>query len=455
MARTAKKKELSIEEKLAAALVPEEEQPYKVPENWCWVNIASVNFFAASSVNPTQHPEKTYELYSVPSYDEEYPEIIIGEKIGSTKQSVIKDDVLLCKINPRINRVWKVAQYTDNELLASSEWIVIRNTHMNSDYLVFWLKSPCFREYMLTNVSGVGGSLMRAKPKYVRNYPVPISPIDEQQRIVSTIESLFADLNEAKAKLQTVLNGFAERKAAILHQAFTGELTREWREEHGESLSSWDEKNLDEVCLSIFDGDHMPPPKSETGIPFLVISNVSNGKLSYENTRFVPHEYYNELSETRKPQLGDVLYTLVGTYGIPVIVDDERPFCFQRHMALLKPKAIETRFLWYLLQTQEMYQKASSIATGTAQMTVPIKGLRKLQFNCPPQSEQKVIVHILDHVLGNEQQAKSAVKSVLADIDTMKKSILARAFRGELGTGDKKDESAVSLLRQILQQIEA
>ena len=446
MARTAKK-ELSIEEKLAAALVPEEEQPYKVPENWCWTYLTKG--YAECKDNcrkPINAKERANRKGNIPYYgatgqvgwiddyltDEEL--VLLGED-GAPFLDLIRDKAYLISGKAWVNN--------------HAHILVSLFGHVGNLYMLHYLNIFNFEGYVN------GTTRLKLTQSNMDLIPIPLPPITEQQRIVSTIESLFADLDEAKAKLQTVLNGFAERKAAILHQAFTGELTRVWREEHGESLSSWEEKNLDEVCSSIFDGDHMPPPKSETGIPFLVISNVSNGKLSYENTRFVPHEYYNELSETRKPQLGDVLYTLVGTYGIPVIVDDERPFCFQRHMALLKPKAIETRFLWYLLQTQEMYQKASSIATGTAQMTVPIKGLRKLQFNCPPQSEQKVIVHILDHVLGNEQQAKSAVKSVLADIDTMKKSILARAFRGELGTGDKKDESAVSLLRQILQQIEA
>lgn len=128
----------------------------------------------------------------------------------------------------------------------------------------------------------------------------------------------------------------------------------------------------------------MPPPKSEHGIPFLVISNVNTGHLSFDNTRFVPKSYYKALSDTRKPRYGDVLYTLVGSYGIPVIVDSELPFCFQRHMALLKPKNVNSYYLWYILQSREMYEKATQIATGTAQLTISIKGLRKLQFNRAP-----------------------------------------------------------------------
>lgn len=445
-----KKTALTIEERLQQALVPAEEQPYEVPENWVWVRLGEVNKYISKSVNPISEPDKIFELYSVPSMVDNYPEIIAGSDIGSSKQSVCKKDVLLCKINPRINRVWKVSQFTDNELIASSEWIIIRNNHIDANYLMYCFQSKYFREFMLSNVSGVGGSLMRAQPKYVQTYPIPLPPLSEQQRIVERIEELFAKLDEAKARLQEVADSFAVRKAAILHKAFTGELTKQWRLENGVSDESWEDVSLDSVCKSIYDGDHMPPPKSETGIPFLVISNVNTGFISFEKCRFVPEEYYDGLSETRTPEIGDILYTIVGSYGIPVMVDTDKKFCFQRHMALLKPKDIYNRFLWRQLQTQSFFEQATSIATGTAQLTVPIKGLRKLIVKCPTIPEQHEIVRLIDDLLARERSAQQATEQALASIDLMKKSILARAFRGELGTNKASEASALELLRQVL-----
>ena len=208
MARRRKKEALTPDECLQAALVPESEQPYKVPENWCWVTIDSINQYQSSSLDPSKFSDDFFELYSVPSSANDYPEIAMGSEIGSTKQIVEKGDVLLCKINPRINRVWKVSQYTENSLLSSSEWIIIRNHKIHSDYLMYCFQSPYFREYMLSNVSGVGGSLMRAQPKYVKTYPLPLPPLPEQERIVDRIESLFAKLDEAKQKAQDALDSF-------------------------------------------------------------------------------------------------------------------------------------------------------------------------------------------------------------------------------------------------------
>lgn len=242
MARAKKEAALTPEERLQAALVPDWEWQYKLPGNWCWTTVGAINQYVGISADPTKAKNKTFELYSVPSSADNYPEIVLGADIGSTKQSVKKGDVLLCKINPRINRVWKVSKYTDHSLLASSEWIVIRNSGLISNYLMWCFRSPYFRGYMLSNVSGVGGSLMRAQPKFVQGYPVPVPPLAEQQRIVDRIESLFAKLDEAKEKAQAVVDSFETRKAAILHKAFTGELTAKWREEHGVGMESWEKR---------------------------------------------------------------------------------------------------------------------------------------------------------------------------------------------------------------------
>lgn len=450
MAKRKQKESLTLEEKLEAALVPEDEQPYEVPGNWCWVTIESINEYVSKAINPSKDKEAYYELYSVPSSDDDYPEMIKGKDIGSSKQGVMQGDVLLCKINPRINRVWKVSKYSDNELIASSEWIVVRNQRINTEFLMYCFRSQYFREYMLSNVSGVGGSLMRAKPQYVKKYPLPLPPLSEQQRIVDRIESLFSQLDEARDKAQEALDSFELRKNSLLQKAFSGELTEKWRRENRVNHDTWESMTLESLCESIYDGDHMPPPKSETGIPFLVISNVNDGYLSFENTRFVPEEYYNSLSKTRKPEKGDVLYTLVGSYGIPVVVDSDKPFCFQRHMGLLKPRKVDTYYLWYQLQSDVIYQKATAIATGTAQLTVPIKGLRKIEIAVPTMEEQQEIVRILNDVLGKERKLQEDITGIIEQVESTRKSILAKAFRGELGTNDPEDECAIELLKGIL-----
>ena len=433
MARAKKEAALTPEERLQAALVPDWEWPYKLPENWCWT------YFKSISTIQTGKKDANYG-----SDEGKYPFFTCAaEPIRCHGYSFDCRAILLAG-NGDINNI---NRYNGKFEAYQRTYVVKISEPLCFNYIFYWFK---YRWFDFNKGKMFGTAIPYIRLGNLQEFPTPIPPLAEQQRIVVRIESLFSKLDEAKEKAQAVVDSFETRKAAILHKAFTGELTAKWRKEHGVGMESWEVRTLDSVCSSIFDGDHMPPPKAESGIPFLVISNVNTGHLTFENTRFVPQEYYDTLSDTRKPQLGDVLYTLVGSFGIPVVVNSKRPFCFQRHMALLRPIDVSPQFLWYILQTPEMYDKASSIATGTAQLTVPIKGLRAMTIPRPNIAEQVEIVRILDGFFAREQSAKEAAEAVLDQINLMKKSILARAFRGELGTNDPSEESAVELLKQII-----
>lgn len=437
-----KKTALTIEERLQQALVPAEEQPYEVPENWVWVRlIGNVNSCLDGYRKPINSSERAKRVGKVPYYGatgqvgwiDDYLTnehlVLLGED-GAPFLDLLKDKAYI---------IFGEAWVNNHAHILKSYFGEIGNV-----FLMHYLNMVDYKDYVK------GTTRLKLTQGSMQLMPFPLPPFSEQQRIVERIEELFSKLDEAKERLQEVVDSFAVRKAAILHKAFTGELTKQWRRENGVSDESWEDVSLDSVCKSIYDGDHMPPPKSETGIPFLVISNVNTGFISFEKCRFVPEEYYDGLSETRTPEIGDILYTIVGSYGIPVMVDTDKKFCFQRHMALLKPKDIYNRFLWRQLQTQSFFEQATSIATGTAQLTVPIKGLRKLIVKCPTLPEQHEIVRLIDDLLARERAAQQATEQALASIDLMKKSILARAFRGELGTNKASEASALELLRQVL-----
>lgn len=450
MARGKKKETLTPEDRLQAALVPESEQPYKVPGNWCWVSLQTIDQYRASSTDPSKYPDTLFELYSVPSSADNYPEIVSGCEIGSTKQSVQKGDVLLCKINPRINRVWKVSQYTGNALLASSEWIIIRNSKIVSDYLMYCFRAPYFREYMLSNVSGVGGSLMRAQPKYVKTYPVPLPPLPEQQRIVDRIESLFARLDEAKQKAQDALDSFEPRKAAILHKAFTGELTAQWRKEHSVGMESWEARTSTQLFEYVTSGSRgWAKYYADSGDIFVRMGNLNHGtiELDLSDIQYVKLPGQTEGQRT-KLQKNDILISITADIGMVGIVREmEQNAYINQHIALARPTAKDNaEFLaWYLISDVGLQQMRNK-QRGATKIGLGLDDIRSLELLIPTREEQDEVVYILDNLLAKEQQAKKAAEGVLEQIDLIKKAILARAFRGELGTNDPSEESAEELL---------
>lgn len=468
------------------AILPEENQPFSIPGNWLWTNIDSINHYSGSLIDPMKQPDTTFELYSVPSSAEDYPEIITGSEIGSTKQSVVKNDVLLCKINPRINRVWKVSQYTKYELMASSEWIIVRNAIINPDYLMYCFRAQYFREFMLSNVSGVGGSLMRAQPKFVKNYPIPIAPIAEQKRIVDRIESLFAKLDEAKDKAQAVVDGFETRKAAILHKAFKGELTAQWRknncidaslllkqideeihkskkkttkkvvnvidENYMRLPSSWLIVDLDRISKKITDGEHKTPNRVDSYCGYYLLSarNIHDDSLLLEDVDYVDENEYEKISKRCDPQKGDVLISCSGSVGRTCVIDDDNNYCMVRSAAMVSICKCNARYIMYAIQSDFVQHQIKRLSKQTAQANLFIGAIAAINIPLPPLEEQDEIVRIIDSIISKELRTKNIAEDVLDQIDIMKKSILARAFRGELGTNDPTEESAVKLLKKVL-----
>lgn len=155
-----------------------------------YTTIDSINEYESRNISPLRTPNVIFEMYSVPAFDKGHPEYLRGNEIASSKIVVQKGDVLLCKINPRINRVWIVSDESDYQNIASSEWIVIRNSQYNSEFLAWYFRSPKFKKLMMSEVTGIGGSLMRAQPKRVKGYPVPVSKRKEQDDIVQVLNCI-------------------------------------------------------------------------------------------------------------------------------------------------------------------------------------------------------------------------------------------------------------------------
>ncbi|MDD1299029.1 restriction endonuclease subunit S [Klebsiella pneumoniae] len=170
-------------------------------------------------------------------------------------------------------------------------------------------------------------------------------------------------------------------------------------------------------------------------MPFLVISDVNKGKIDLENvSRWVPESYYLALKEIRKPSLNDILYTVTGSFGIPVVVNTTKPFCFQRHIAIIKPNSnlINYRFLLFYLESPQIFKHASDVATGTAQKTVSLSSLRNFELSVPSLKEQAVIVHRVEQLFAYADTIEKQVNNALTRVNNLTQSILAKAFRGEL-----------------------
>lgn len=369
-----------------------EEIPFEIPESWEWVRLGDLlNSLTDGTHKTPKYTASGVPFLSVKNMSSRFLSFENTKFISQQEHEELtkrchpqKGDMLLSKVG---TTGIPVIIDTDKDFSIFVSIALLKySSYIYAPYLLRAIESPHVQEQCKLHTRGVGNKNWVLTD--IANTTLPLPPLAEQKRIVAKIEELLPHV-EQYGKAHDELTALNEKfpdamKKSVLQFAMEGKLV-EQREEEGtakELLSaikaekaklvkegklkkekplpeikaeeipfeipeSWEWVRLGDVCVSIADGDHQPPPQTQSGIPFLVISNVSSGNLSFDNTRFVPLEYYNALQYGRIPAKGDILFTVTGSYGIPVLIDTERAFCFQRHISLLKLHKLNGLFFSY------------------------------------------------------------------------------------------------------------
>lgn len=463
----------SVEVVLKMPVLPSEIK-INTPENWCWARLIQLyNFIDYRGKTPnkieTGVPLVTAKNIRMGYLDYTIADFISREEYEQRQSRGIsrRGDILFTTEAPMGNvAIADLDEYSAGQRVITFqkrpeiEWV-------SNQFYFYYIMSCYFQDELQHNKTG--NTVEGIKAEKLMRFPVPVPPHAEQQRIVDRIEYLFAKLDEAKEKAQSVLDSFETRKAAILHKAFTGELTATWREQnttddkHLQKLSTSDYISYEETPCELppnWQWIHMgaigytnigltykPTDKSPDGTIVLRSSNIQAGQMDYDDIVRVKMD----IPASKMCQTGDLLIcarngskALVGKTAIV----DKDGMSFGAFMAIFRSKY--NPFIYYFLNSS-FFRNLIDKDVGTStinQVTQAI--IKELAFPFAPEKEQEEIVRILDSLFAKEQQAKEAAEAVLEKIDLLKKSILARAFRGELGTNDPTEESALELLKTVL-----
>ena len=421
--------------------ISEEEIMFDIPETWVWTRLSDIVFNRGQ-----KKPENAFSYIDIGSIDNVHQKlndeenIIEAENAPSRARKIVAiGDVIYSTVRPYLHNMCIIDREFSHEPIASTGFAAMTcHEGLYNRFLFYYLLSPDFDRYANDTENSKGVAYPAINDQKLYKALVPLPPLAEQKRIVAKIEELMPYVEQYAAtstKLNTLNASFPEMmKKSILQEAVQGKLVPQDPNDEPASLllkkiaeekkklikegkikkqkplpeitedeipfdipESWEWVRLEQVAKSITDGDHQAPPKTTKGVPFLVISNVSSGNLDFANTRFVPDEYYNALSEDRKADGNDILFTVTGSYGIPVKVNTTNKFCFQRHIALIKP-LMNTDYLTMVLGSPLVKKQCDVTATGTAQKTVGLSSLRNFVIPIPPLNEQKRILERLEEV---------------------------------------------------------
>lgn len=451
------KAQKSLEQLLSETLIPPDEIPYEIPKNWCWSNLKNlVGHQAGNSklIKGKLFPQPNKGLF--PAYSAS------GQDVFCEGYEHEGEAIVVSAVGARCGKAF----------LAKGEWSAIANTHiifpskaLDLYYLFYlvnneswWVKSGSAQPFIVVNES-----LER---------PFPLPPLEEQRRIVEKIKDLFIKLNEARRLILKAFNAFEECKSALLYQAFCGDLTKKQRRkqkkrpdrEWTEKLSGidfatngigWITMKAEDACGAKITCGHTPTQKicKDGEIPFLKVYNIVNNRIDFEyKPQYIDSETSKKLNSSAL-EPNDVVMNIVGPpLGKIAIIPDTFPK-WNMNQAIVRFRVKEfilPKFLFYeLLYPKTLKDVIRKTKGVVGQANISVTQSRNLKLVIPPLSEQEEIVRVLDRFFGRDEKIK-ALLCLLDKIEEMKKSILARAFRGQLGTNDPDDESAAELLKRVL-----
>lgn len=488
----AKKEKLSPEEHLNQALVKEEEYPYAVPDNWVWTRLGGIIINIKNGTTIQQNKDKigtpVTRIESIQNYRIDIGRLGYISDVGKLKETdmYIEGNIALSHINSA-EHVGKTALVTRDLLPLIHGMNLLKltfNETCNPYYFFYYSQSYYYKQEILARIN-MAVNQVSINQRQLQDITIPLPPLPEQQRIVSIIESLFEKLDRAKELAQSALDSFENRKSAILHKAFSGELTRKWREENElvqtanelieeillyrkqnkvksngqimKNLSSgipkeWVITNLGLVVKEFKYGVSEKSDFGYSGIPVIRIPNIVSNILNFTNIKYLNHWDISEENLINKDDLLIVRSNgsrdLVGKCAL--VLDVEKPYTFASYLIRIRPIKINSKYLFYIMNSSYVKNQLFNKAKSSAGINnINSQELNSLLIPFPPLEEQQEIVRILDNLLENEQKAKELC-DVIDQIDHMKKSILARAFRGELGTNNPTEESALGLLKEVL-----
>ena len=445
----AKSKKITLEK----ALVPLEEQPYEVPENWCWIKLGVISSIISKGTTPkggkSAYVDEGIDFLRVENINDDgtichddMMHVTEETHTGFLKRSILEENDILVSIAGTLGKT-AIVKNDDLPLNTNQAVAFVRlkdNGEVSREYIRYAIDTPVIQNMLLskTKVTAIPNLTL----EIISECLIPFPPLAEQQRIVEQIESLFSKLDEAKEKAQEVIDGYEARNAAVYNDAFSGRLTAQWREDNYKE-NKWETKRFDEVADI---KSNLVEPSNYLEFPHIAPDNIEKRTgilldyhtIAEDGVKSGKHRFY----------AGQILYSKIRPYLSKVVMVDFDGLC-SADMYPIEAKE-NTKYLLYYMLSDMFLEQASSAGSRSVLPKINQKELSSNKVRITSEEEQKEDVRILYYLLPMMQQVRDKAVQVVDNIDTIKKSILAKAFRGKLGTNIPEDESAMELLKIIL-----
>lgn len=501
--------------KIEDLVLPLEEQPYKIPDNWVWTRLKEIGEYKKGPfgsdlkkslfVPYSSNAIKVYEQKNAIKKDPTLGSYYISEEYFLEKLKnfeVLAGDIIMSCAGT-IGETFIMPKNIEKGVINQALMRIRNNKFVEKNFFLLVFN---FLLKKISQDSSKGTAIANIPPFDIfKKLAFPLPPLEEQKRIVEKLDYFSEKINRLKALVEEVKTDIENRKISILDKAFKGELTAKWREKNScsdilelleninkEKIAKWEDecveaeksgnkkpkkptlKSVDEMIVSedespyeipdtwrwvklenlsfkITDGAHKTPKYIEKGIHFISVKDIRDNKIYFDDTKFISESEHIELYKRCNPEYGDVLITKSGTIGRTAIVEVDFEFSLFVSVALIKnfKNIILSKYLSKNIEDYINKINVGSEIKGGVIKNYHITDIKEQKIPLPPLEEQKEIIRILDEILERENKISEILK-MEEQINLLEKSILNKAFRGELGTGNMNDVPALEMLRESL-----
>lgn len=486
------KKKKTVAELLEEALVPEEEQLYKVPENWVWTKLGKIaNYYNGRAFKPAEWSEEgrpIVRIQDLTGTNKGEPNYFEGQV--AEKHEITKGDLLISWSATLGAYIWNGSDAVLNQHIFKVE------SYINKKYHYYVVQNSIVSLYSKTHGSG----MVHITKKLFDETPVPLPNLNEQRRIVEKVESLLNKIEKAKQLIEEAKQTLGMQFNSVLSKAFRGDLTSQWRKRNGSEFTreefvaqlrderiklckgnkdkeyysekfhslleqkeniprDWIITTFELICDNITKGT---TPKAseitlEGDVPFLKVYNIIDNKIDFEyKPAFIPKIVHENKLKRSIVYPGDVLMNIVGPpLGKVAIVPSTYPdWNVNQAIAIFRPiKGILNEYIFYSLIYEKTLAEVFQATRGVVgQSNISLEQCRKLKVAVPPLNEQIEIVKGIKYTFERLKIVEENVNYLSGVLDKIKESVIAKALRGELGTNDPSEENAIELLKEVLQE---
>ena len=457
-----KSKKITLEK----ALVPLEEQPYEVPENWCWIKLGAISSIISKGTTPkggkSAYVDEGIDFLRVENINDDgticHDDMMhITEETHTDflKRSILEVNDILVSIAGTLGKT-AIVKNDDLPLNTNQAVAFVRlkdNGEISREYIRYAIDTPVIQNMLLskTKVTAIPNLTL----EIISECLIPFPPLAEQQRIVGQIESLFSKLDEANEKAQEVIDRSETNSEAILYNAFSGKLTQYWRKENGVDYN-WEKSTLSKIVSGLKYGSSEKSDYNNNGTPVLRIPNIGEGVIDFSDLKYMQGELGNSYHEVFE---NDILIIrsngsrdLVGKCAIVPAL--EQRYAYASFLIRIKAsdKVLPKYLVRYINSSMARGQLFAKAKSSSGIHNINSKELGSIRIDVPTIEEQTEILKIIEPLIKKELDVKNITSNMIENIAELKKSILAKAFRGELGTNVSLEESSIELLKKTIEE---